>query len=147
MVTMPSRDRNAKPGSERIKEFKVVRRLGKGAFGTVYQVVRKSDGNTYALKKVNISAMSTREIEDALNEIRFLASVHHPNIVGFLEAFLNEVRVWWRIGECSAWCVCSHLHAMWHTAKHGAVHRYGVCGWRRLERQGREGSKIEALLG
>ena len=33
--------------------------------------------------------MSKREISDSLNEIRFLASIRHQNIVGFLEAFLG----------------------------------------------------------
>ena len=31
-----------------------------------------------------------KEISDALNEIRFLASIRHKNIVGFLEAFLEN---------------------------------------------------------
>jgi NIMA (never in mitosis gene a)-related kinase len=74
----------------KIDEFVVQKRLGKGAFGEVFKVVRKSDGKTYALKKVSIAAMSHREILDALNEIRFLASIDHPNIVRFLEAFVNE---------------------------------------------------------
>jgi serine/threonine protein kinase len=34
--------------------------------------------------------MSKKEIADALNEIRFLASIRHKNIVGFLEAFLEN---------------------------------------------------------
>jgi len=34
--------------------------------------------------------MSKKEISDSLNEIRFLASIRHKNIVGFLEAFLEN---------------------------------------------------------
>ena len=34
--------------------------------------------------------MSKKEISDALNEIRFLASIRQKNIVGFLEAFLEN---------------------------------------------------------
>lgn len=44
----------------------------------------------YALKRVKISKMSKREIADALNEIRFLASIRHKYVVGFLEAFLEN---------------------------------------------------------
>lgn len=54
------------------------------------QVIRKSDQKVYALKKVKISKMSKKEIEDALNEIRFLASIRHKNIVGFLHSFLEN---------------------------------------------------------
>ncbi|CAE7246958.1 Cdk5rap1, partial [Symbiodinium sp. KB8] len=73
-----------------IKDFRVVKRLGKGAFGEVYKVQRIEDGEVYALKKVNISRMTHREIQDTLNEIRFLASIRHPNIVNFMEAFVGE---------------------------------------------------------
>jgi len=54
------------------------------------QVIRKSDNKVYALKRVKINKMSKKELADALNEIRFLASIHHKNIVGFLEAFLES---------------------------------------------------------
>lgn len=56
--------------AERLKDFKIKNLLGKGAFGDVYKVVRVSDGATYALKKINISSMSSREVSDTLNEIR-----------------------------------------------------------------------------
>lgn len=72
------------------KDFKVLETIGKGSFASVYKVIRKSDQKVYALKKVKISKMSKKEIEDALNEIRFLASIRHKNIVGFLHSFLEN---------------------------------------------------------
>ena len=56
--------------SERLKDFRIKNLLGKGAFGDVYKVQRVSDGGTYALKKINIASMDTREVTDTLNEIR-----------------------------------------------------------------------------
>ena len=53
-------------------------------------MIRKSDNKVYALKRVKINKMSKKEISDALNEIRFLASIRHKNIVGFLESFLEN---------------------------------------------------------
>ena len=72
------------------KDFKILETIGKGSFASVYKVVRKSDNKIYALKRVKISKMSKKEVEDALNEIRFLASIRHKNIVGFLHAFLEN---------------------------------------------------------
>ena len=57
-------------GADKLRQFKVLGPLGKGAFGDVYKVVRISDGQTYALKKINISAMSSKEVADTLQEIR-----------------------------------------------------------------------------
>lgn len=35
-----------------LHDFEVIARLGEGAFGQVFKVKRKADGNIYALKKV-----------------------------------------------------------------------------------------------
>jgi NIMA (never in mitosis gene a)-related kinase len=60
-----------------LKDFEVVRKLGEGAFGQVFMVRRKIDGQTYAMKKVRIGAMKDKEKDNALNEIRILASLNH----------------------------------------------------------------------
>mmetsp|Transcript_27811 Transcript_27811/g.28057 ORF Transcript_27811/g.28057 Transcript_27811/m.28057 type:complete len:454 (+) Transcript_27811:190-1551(+) len=73
-----------------LNDFRVQEAVGKGSFASVYKVTRKSDNKIYALKRVKIGKMSKKEISDALNEIRFLASIRHHNIVGFLEAFLED---------------------------------------------------------
>jgi NIMA (never in mitosis gene a)-related kinase len=61
-----------------LADFKLEDRVGKGSFGSVYKAIRKSDGRTYAVKKVNIKTMPQAEREDALNEIRVLASLQEP---------------------------------------------------------------------
>lgn len=70
--------------------FKVLELIGKGSFASVYKVMRKTDGKVYAMKRVKISKMSRKEISDTLNEVRFLASIQHPNVVGFYEAFIDN---------------------------------------------------------
>lgn len=71
-------------------DFKVIKTIGKGAYSTVQRVQRKSDGQVYALKKVLLQSLSKKEKENALNEVRILASVQHPNIISYKEAFLSE---------------------------------------------------------
>lgn len=44
----------------------------------------------YAMKKVNISLQSHKERENALNEIRILASIDSPYIVEFKDSFLDR---------------------------------------------------------
>ena len=73
-----------------IKNFQVLNKLGEGAYSTVYLVRRVEDGQEYALKKVKIMNLSEKERENALNEIRILASIKHANIVQYKEAFFEE---------------------------------------------------------
>jgi len=73
-----------------LKDFEIGKELGKGAFGAVSIVKRNEDGKIYAIKRVKISQLNTKERENALNEVRILASLNHPNIVGYKEAFFDE---------------------------------------------------------
>lgn len=73
--------------------FKVLKFLGKGSYGSVFQVQRLSDMQTYALKEMDVRSMSQAEREDSANEIRLLASVRHPNVIAYNEAFLDGNRL------------------------------------------------------
>lgn len=73
-----------------LNDFDILKLLGKGAFASVYQVKRKKDGNIYAMKRVKFAAMSSKEKDNALNEVRILASVQHANIIGYKESFYDE---------------------------------------------------------
>jgi NIMA (never in mitosis gene a)-related kinase len=64
--------------------------LGEGAYSSVYHVRRINDNDLYALKKVRMQKLSDKEKENALNEVRILASIKHPNIVAYKEAFIDE---------------------------------------------------------
>ena len=75
--------------SNRMLEFNVINKLGTGAFSEVFKVFRKSDNQTYALKKVKMMKLSQKEKENALNEVRILASIQHPNIASYKEAFFE----------------------------------------------------------
>jgi serine/threonine protein kinase len=64
-----------------LRDFRDLKLIGKGSFGRVYRCIRISDGGDYAMKEVAIKAMSQREREDAVNEVRILASVHHQMVI------------------------------------------------------------------
>ena len=71
-------------------DFKVLDNIGKGAYSVVQKVQRKSDGQIYALKRVLLKGLSKKEQENALNEVRILASIQHPNIISYKETFLED---------------------------------------------------------
>jgi len=53
-------------------------------------VKRISDGAEYAMKKVKMVKLSEKEKQNALNEVRILASISHPNIIAYKEAFFED---------------------------------------------------------
>lgn len=69
--------------------FEIFEKLGHGAFSIVYKVRRISDGQFYAMKSINLGNISVYERQKALNEVRLLASIEHPNIVQYKECFLE----------------------------------------------------------
>ena len=73
-----------------IQDFQILKKLGDGAFSSVFSVKRTSDGSIYAMKKVKIGKLSEKEKENALNEIRILASISHQNVVAYKEAFFEN---------------------------------------------------------
>lgn len=73
-----------------LSDFEIIKLVGKGSYGEVFRVVRKSDGKTYAMKKINIKSMKKNQITNTLNEVRILSSISHDFIVSYKEAFIED---------------------------------------------------------
>jgi eukaryotic-like serine/threonine-protein kinase len=79
------RGRTGNPGAP-ISGYQVVRELGRGGMGVVYQAVRTADGGLVALKTIQPAVDPTPvEIDRFLREARILSELDHPNIVSFHE--------------------------------------------------------------
>ena len=72
-----------------VRDFELLKFLGKGTFGAVYQARRAEDKKIYAIKKVDTRRMSTKERTESVNEIRVLASISGPHVITFFEAFVD----------------------------------------------------------
>jgi len=73
-----------------MNNFEILDKLGDGAYSVVYKVKRKEDNNIYALKKVKLKGLSDKEKQNALNEVRILASVKSNFVISYKEAFIDE---------------------------------------------------------
>ena len=73
-----------------MQNFTIINKIGEGAYSTVYTVRRIEDNNLYALKKVKIKNLSLKEKQNALNEVRILASVNSPFVISYKESFIDE---------------------------------------------------------
>ena len=80
--------------------FQILKKLGEGAYSIVLKVRRNYDNNIYALKKVKLLKLSEKEKNNALNEVRILASVKSSFVIlasvkssfviSYKEAFFDE---------------------------------------------------------
>ena len=73
-----------------MNDFKIISKLGEGAYSTVYKVKRNIDNNVYALKKVKLLNLSEKEKQNSLNEVRLLASIKSNYVISYKEAFFDE---------------------------------------------------------
>jgi len=73
-----------------LSDFEILSKIGEGSFSSVWRVKRISDGQEYALKKVRLLNLSPKEKQNSVNEVRILASIQQPNVIGYKEVFLEE---------------------------------------------------------
>ncbi|NXY29725.1 E2AK1 kinase, partial [Pomatorhinus ruficollis] len=96
--------------SRYLNEFEEVARLGRGGYGKVYKVRNKLDGQFYAIKKIKIKKATRRDCMKVLREVKVLAGLQHPNIVGYHTAWMEQVQTVHPKGKCSSLCnSCLHL--------------------------------------
>jgi serine/threonine-protein kinase len=82
-VSPPPAEENALPD---IPGYRLVRELGRGSMGVLYEAIRQSDGARMALKTI-VPAVETASdvVERFLREARILCQLEHPHIVAFRE--------------------------------------------------------------
>lgn len=64
-----------------LSRFKVIKKLGSGAYGHVFRVQDKQDGKTKALKKNFDAFTNSTDAQRVYREIMFLFQLKHPNII------------------------------------------------------------------
>ena len=88
---MKSLAAHAGPKSRKYKRESVI---GKGSFGTAYLVRCRTDSRQYVLKRLDLSHMSAKEADEAMNEARVLEKLRrHPNIIRVREHFVEQDRL------------------------------------------------------
>ena len=70
-------------------KFTVLKKVGAGAYSDVYKVLRFEDEKEYALKCVKMQRLKEKELQNAINEVRLLASIKNPCVSSYKEAFFD----------------------------------------------------------
>ncbi|MEM6777621.1 MAG: protein kinase [Planctomycetota bacterium] len=78
----------------KLHHFKLLRKLGSGAFGTVYQAFDESLARSVAIKIPRKEQVSTKAAAMFLREARTAAQLRHPNIVSVHEVGREDDRIY-----------------------------------------------------
>ena len=82
-----SKEENEKPKRPSLSDYEILGLLGEGAFGKVYHVVRKEDGEEFALKVLTKKNMSKKVHTEIQRERALLMDTDHPNIIKLYQCF------------------------------------------------------------
>lgn len=64
--------------------------IGKGSFGAVSKIKRKSDGKVLVWKELNYGKMSEKEKQMLVSEVNILRELNHPHIVRYYDRIIDR---------------------------------------------------------
>lgn len=73
-------------GDTVLEKYEVIRELGRGGFGTVFQAKHRRLGHTHAIKLIHADRMGRSTVDRFEREIQALANIKHPNVVHAIDA-------------------------------------------------------------
>ena len=74
----------------RLSDFKIIKELGKGSYGTVYTVKSNINSNIYVMKKIELNHLNPRQQIECHREVSILKKVNHKNIIKYYSSFLEK---------------------------------------------------------
>lgn len=83
------------------EDFTIKYRLGKGAYGDVFLVVKNSDRKTYAMKQIQKKKLEREQKEyQAMVEKELLSTFKHPGIVKLRSSFQDKQSLYFALEYC-----------------------------------------------
>ena len=75
------------------KEYKFLKPLGGGHFGTVRKAYRRAEKEPYqyfAIKSISIKNLTQKDYNDLVKEVDIISGLDHPNIIKFYETYHDK---------------------------------------------------------
>ena len=73
-----------------MENYELVCQIGKGNFGRISKIIKKSDQKTLIWKELDYGQMSEKEKEQIVSEVNILRELNHPNIVRYYDRIIDK---------------------------------------------------------
>jgi NIMA (never in mitosis gene a)-related kinase 2 len=71
-------------------QYRVLELVGKGSFGIVQKIQRRSDGRILVWKELNYGSMSDKEKQLVVSEVNILRELRHPHILRYYDRIIDK---------------------------------------------------------
>ena len=73
-----------------MENYEIITKIGKGNFGSIYKIRRKSDNKIFCWKEMDYGHMTQKEKQSIVNEVNILREFRHPNIVKYYDRIIDK---------------------------------------------------------
>jgi calcium-dependent protein kinase len=91
------------------EKYDLKEKLGTGRFGIVRTGIHKQSGNKIAIKTIDKTKMTNKELQFVMAEIEILKICHHPNIIKLYDVYENIDHIYIVIEHCEGGDLFNYL--------------------------------------
>ena len=132
-IRSPSNQVQLHMSSSRSRHYVCLDTLGSGTYGTCYRVVPSHGGEQCVMKVISLNGLPEKDVKGAFREATLLSQVRHPNVVEYLDAWVENNHLYIVMAHCRGGDLSQRLKAA--TMEESAIWRCArdiACGLEHL---------------